>query len=65
MYRCFIKNGNTDHIPEWKSKGLPEEIIKAPDKTLAPELIYSAKKIKVKFNGSCLNKIKSHLIMEK
>ena len=28
MYRYFKKTGNTDNILEWKSKGLPNEIIK-------------------------------------
>ena len=27
MYRYFKKIGNTDHISEWKSKGLSDESI--------------------------------------
>ena len=41
-------------MSESKSKGLSDEIIKAPHNTLAPKLIYSGKRMHVKFNGSCL-----------
>ena len=34
----------TENISSWESKGLPNEVIKAPDNTLALELIYSGKK---------------------
>ena len=30
MYRYCKKIGNTDYISSWKSKGLPDEIIKPP-----------------------------------
>ena len=40
------------------SKGLSDEVIKPPDNTLAPELIYSGKKMYVKCNGSCLKQDK-------
>ena len=39
MYKYFERTGNADHILEWESKGLSDEIIKAPNNTLAPELI--------------------------
>ena len=48
----------TENISSWESKGLPNEVIKAPDNTLALELIYSGKKMYVKFNGSCLKQDK-------
>ena len=58
MYKYFKKIGNTDNISEWKSKGLSNEVIKRLDNTLAPELIYSGKRMYVKFNGSCLEQDK-------
>ena len=54
IYRYFKKIGSTHNISEWKSKGLPNEVIKPPDNTLAPTLKYAGKKMYVKFNGSCL-----------
>ena len=55
MYRYFKKNDNTDHISEWKSKGLSDEIIKPPtsNNSLAPKLSYVGNGIRVTFNGSC------------
>ena len=38
---------------------MPDEVIKTPDNTLAPELIYSGKKMYVKFNGRCLKQDKT------
>ena len=58
MYRCFKKIDGTDDISGSKSKGLSDEIIQTPDNTLAPELIYSGKRLYVKFNGSCLKQDK-------
>ena len=61
MYTYFKKIGNTDHISEWKSKRLSDEITKPPSKTnnsLAPKLSYFGTKRKVKFNGSCLKQDK-------
>ena len=57
MYKYFIKIGNSNHISEWKSQGLSNEIIK-PDNTLAPTLKYTGKRMYVKFNGSCLKQDK-------
>ena len=45
----------------WKSKGLPDEIIKPPtssDNSLAPALSYFGNKTRVKFDGSCLKQDK-------
>ena len=65
MYKYFKKNGNTDNISESKSKGLSDEVIKPPDNTLAPELIYSSKRMYVKLNGSCLKEEKIKFTHEK
>ena len=58
MHKYFKNIGNTDNISEWKSRGLYNEVIKPPDNALAPELIYSGKRVYVKFNGSCLKQDK-------
>ena len=58
MYKYFKKIDNTDNILEEKSTGLSDEIIKTLHNTLAPELIYSGKRMYVKFNGSCLKQDK-------
>ena len=58
MYKYLKKIGNTDNISSWKSKGFSNEVIKPPDNTIAPELIYSGEKMYVKFNGSCLKQDK-------
>ena len=57
--KYFKKIGNTKSISSWKSKGLSDEVIKAPtinNNSLAPTLEYIDKNIFVKFNGSCLIK---------
>ena len=59
MYRKKI--GNTDHISEWKSKGLSDEIVKPPstnNNRLAPKLSYVGNKTRLKLNGSCLKQDK-------
>ena len=43
MYKCFKKIGNTEAISSWESKGLPNEIVKPPDSTLAPTVKYVCK----------------------
>ena len=48
MYKYFKKIGSTENISSWESKGLSDEVIKPPNNTLAPELIYSGKKMKSK-----------------
>ena len=60
MNKYFKKISNTNHISEWKSKGLPDEIIKPPatsDNSLAPELSHFGK-IRLKFDGSYLKQDK-------
>ena len=37
---------------------MSDEVIKPPDNTLAPELFYSGKQMRVKFNASCLKQDK-------
>ena len=62
MYRYFNKTGNTDHISEWKSKGLSDEIINlltTSDNSLAPVLSYFGDKVRIKFDGSCLKQDKT------
>ena len=58
MYKYFNKTGNTEHISEWKSEGLSDEVIKPPDNALAPLLKYTGKRMCVKFDGSCLKQDK-------
>ena len=55
--RYFKVITNTDYVSSWKSKGLSDESIKPPntsDNSLTPALIYYGTKMRVKFNGSCL-----------
>ena len=62
MNKYFKKIGNTDHISEWKSKGLSDEVIKPPssdDNSLVPALKYVGNKIRVKFGGGCLKQDKT------
>ena len=71
MYRYFKKIagvGSGNYIYFWKSKGLSEErldFITASNYNITPELSFYGTKTRVEFNGSCLSKIKSHIIMEK
>ena len=61
MYRYFKRIGNTDHISEWKFKGLSDEIIKLPaisGNSLAPALSYFGNKTRLKFAGNCLKEDK-------
>ena len=48
----FKKISHTDHISEWTSIGLSDEVIKSPatDNSLAPALNYVGNKIRVKFD---------------
>ena len=62
MYRYFKKIDNTDHISEWKSKGLFDEIAKIPytnNSSLAPKLSDFRTKTRVRFNGKWLKQDKS------
>ena len=63
MCRYFKKISNTNYISEWKSKRLSAKIVELPA-SFAPALIYIGNKTIAKFTGSCLNKIKSHLIIK-
>ena len=49
MYKYFKKIGDTESISEWKSKGLPDEIIEPPNNSLAPTLQYTGERMYVKF----------------
>ena len=53
---------NTDYVSSWKSKVLSAETIKPPttsDNSLSPTLnYYDDLKVRVKFTGSCLKKLK-------
>ena len=63
MSRYFKTIGNTDHILEWKSKGLSDESINHPttssNNSLAPALSYFGNKTRAKFDGSCLKQDKT------
>ena len=60
MYRYFNKItvfGSGDYIYFWKSKGLPNKNITAPNSSdynsLNPQLSYLATKAKLEFEGIC------------
>ena len=61
LFKCFevAHVGNITHILSWKSRGLHNTKIKAIVATnylLNPRInIYDIGKIRIKFNGSCLN----------
>ena len=55
--RYFKLVTNTLSILSWKSKGLSTEAIDPPTTSLSPSNNYVGNKIKVKFTGSCLNKL--------
>ena len=68
MCKCFKKIGNTDYISFGKSKGLFDEIIKpssTSENSVAPALSYLGKKIRVKFDGSCIKHDKITFIHRK
>ena len=58
MYRYFKKTGSTNHISEWKSKGLSDGSIKPPstsDNSLALAINYfDTSKVRVNFSKRCL-----------
>ena len=61
MQRYFKLITITEHVAEWKSKGLSDESIKpftTSDNSLAPLIIYYGYKIRLKFNGSVLRQPK-------
>ena len=58
MKRYFKKIVNTKKISTWESKGLSDDIIKPLGNTHAPKLIYSGKRMYVKFDGNNLKQDK-------
>ena len=50
MYRYFRLITNTSNILSWQSK----ENFDPPNKNFSPSIDYVGNKIRVKFNGSCL-----------
>ena len=61
MYKYFKTICDTDHVLEWKSKGLSNEIIKrltTSNNSLSPFLYCVGAKAIVKFNGSYLKQNK-------
>ena len=59
MNKYFKKIANTKSILSWKSKGLPDDVIKSPtinNNILVPKVEYINKNMFVKFNESCLIK---------
>ena len=51
MYKYFNKIGSTKRIAEWKSKRLPDEVIKSSNNSLAPILKFTGERKYVKFSG--------------
>ena len=66
--RYFKIIANTKYISSWKSKGLSDETIKpyaTSDNSLSPLIDYYGAKVRLKFNGSCLNsQISLHIVMD-
>ena len=63
LIRYFKVNkiANTDYVSSWKSKALSAESNKSPttsDNGLTPRLNFYGSKVRIKFNGSCLNQPK-------
>ena len=61
MQRYFKMIANTNYISSWKSKGLPDESMKPPptsDNSLSSLNDYCGDKIRLKFNGDCLQQSK-------
>ena len=59
--RYFEVIANTLYISSWKCKGLSDETVKPPvtfDNSLTLLIDYLAKKIRLKFSGSCLKESK-------
>ena len=70
IYRYF-KNiagvGSGNYIYFWKSKGLSDERLNsntASNNSITPGLSFYGTKTRVEFNGSCLSKIKSHIVKD-
>ena len=62
MYKYFKETGSNEHIAEWKSKELSDEVIKSSSRTynsFSPALNYIGNKMRrVKFDGGCLKQDK-------
>ena len=61
MRRFFKRIENTDHVSEWKSNGLFDEIIKPPsasNNSLTQALSYFGTKTKINLNGNGLKQDK-------
>ena len=59
--KYFKVIANADNVSSWKSKGLSAEGIKlltTSDNNLIPVLDYYGTKMRLKFNGSCLQEPK-------
>ena len=68
LYAYIKRIGSKDNISTWKFKGLSEEIIKkytTANNSLAPSLVFINKKIRVKFDSSCLKQKKIHIVKKK
>ena len=56
------KIGNAENISLWESRGLSNEIIKRPSTpnnlVITPKLSYLGTRVRVKFDGSCLERDK-------
>ena len=64
QYLNFYDDSLYKPVLSWKSRGVSQEIIKAPrfnNNIISPEVenVFSPEKMKVKFNGSCL--IQDHI----
>ena len=63
--KYFKLNTNTLYILSWQSKGLSTETIDPPTTSLSPLINYVGNKIRVKFDGSCLNsQISLHTLID-
>ena len=58
MYNYFKKIGNTESISSWKSIGFSNEVIKPTDKSLAPAVKYTGRRMYEKFSRTCLKQDK-------
>ena len=58
MFRYFGLIPNTSNILSWQSKGLSNEKFNPPNTNFSPSIDYVGKKIRVKFDESCLKQSK-------
>ena len=60
VFRYFKRIGNSNHISEWKSKGLSDEIINLPaasNNSLSPAINHINTNLRAKFDGSWLKQL--------